>query len=68
MAVENEGGGGGGCQEVDCQTQNFCCRKLNVKLSSDFISLLTDTFGTAHSITIAENNTIRTFFTTYKVI
>ena len=32
--------GGGGGQEVDCQTQNHFCRKLNVQLSSDSISLL----------------------------
>ena len=37
MAVQSEGGGG---QEVDCQTQNHCCRKLNVQLSSDSISLI----------------------------
>ena len=35
MAVQSEGG-----QEVDCQTQNHCCRKLNVQLSSDSVSLV----------------------------
>ena len=35
-----QNGGGGGGQEVDCQTQNHCYRKLNVQLSSDSISLL----------------------------
>ena len=62
--MQSEGGGGGG-QEVDCQTQNYCCRKFNVQLSSDSIFFC---YCTAHSITIAKNNTIRTFITTYKVI
>ena len=67
MAVQSELGGGGGVGGGLSDSKSLLWEIIYPTVPW-FHFFVTDTFGTAHSIIIGENNAIRTFITTYKVI